>query len=60
MKAIGFLTDFYAVDGSGNSKVKYAAGQSYTPDEETERLVASGIAEEVEVPDPALPADPVP
>ncbi len=64
MILIRFLTDFYAVDGSGNSNVKYAAGVSYPQDEETTRLVASGIAEEITVPDgPAAlkqPADPAP
>lgn len=57
MKSIRFLSDFYAVDGSGNSKVKYAAGQSYLQDEETTRLAVSGIAEEVDVPDPVAAQD---
>ena len=59
MILIRFLTDFYAVDGSGNSNVKYSAGASYPQDEETTRLAASGIAEEISVPDePAVPEQP--
>lgn len=70
MKAIRFLTDFFAVDGSGNSNIKYCAGASYPPEEETSRLAASGIAEEIDVPEepatldqqlaPDHPADSVP
>lgn len=51
MKAIRFLADFYAVGGSGDSQVKYARGQTYPVDDETQRQVAAGIAEEVDVPD---------
>ena len=53
MKAIRFLADFYAVGGSGDSQVKYAKGQTYPVDEETQRQVAAGIAEEVDMPDAA-------
>ena len=53
MKIIRFLTDFYAVGGSGDSHVKYAKGQTYPVDEETQRQVAAGIAEEVDVADVA-------
>jgi hypothetical protein len=53
MKAIRFLADFYAVGGSGDSHVKYAKGQTYPADEETQRQVAAGIAEEVDVADAA-------
>lgn len=51
MKAIRFLADFFAVGGSGDSQVKYAKGQTYPVDDETQRQVAAGIAEEVDVPD---------
>ena len=50
MKAIRFLADFYTVGGSGDSQVKYARGQTYPVDDETQRQVAAGIAEEVDVP----------
>ena len=56
MKAIRFLADFYAVGGSGDSQVKYAKGQTYPVDEETQRQVAAGIAEEVDMPDAASAA----
>lgn len=53
MKAIRFLADFYAVGGSGDSQVKYAKGQTYPVNDETQRQVTAGIAEEVDVPDAA-------
>lgn len=56
MKAIRFLADFYAVGGSGDSQVKYAKGQTYSVDDETQRQVAAGIAEEVDVMDAASAA----
>jgi len=52
-----FNLDFNAVDGGGNSFVKYRAGESYEVTEETTRLVASGIAEPVAVPESPAPAD---
>jgi hypothetical protein len=52
-----FNLDFNAVDGGGNSFVKYRAGESYEVTEETTRLVASGIAEPVDVPEIPAPAD---
>ncbi len=60
MKAIRFLADFYAVGGSGDSHVKYARGETYPSDEETQRQVAAGIAEEVDVPDVATTAPTTP
>ena len=42
---IVFHQNFHAVDGGGNSYVKYRAGESYAADVETTRLVAAGIAE---------------
>lgn len=46
-----FSLDFNAVDGAGNSYVKYRAGENYEVTEETTRLVAAGIAESIVVPD---------
>ena len=48
-----FSLDFNAVDGAGNSYVKYRAGEIYEVTEETTRLVAAGIAESIVVPDAA-------
>jgi hypothetical protein len=48
-----FHQDFYACDGGGNSSVRYRAGSDYPADDETMRLVAAGIAETVDIPDPA-------
>lgn len=53
---IRFNDNFHAVDGAGNSSVKYRAGETYPATEETERLVASGIAEVVEIADEPTPA----
>lgn len=59
-KRILFSQNFNAVDGGGNSYPKYRAGEHYEPSEETERLVAAGIAEAIEVADETAPAaDPV-
>lgn len=59
-KRILFSQNFNAVDGGGNSYPKYRAGEHYEPSEETERLVAAGIAEAIEVADAtASAADPV-
>jgi hypothetical protein len=59
-KRIQFSQNFNAVDGGGNSYPKYLAGEHYEPNEETERLVAAGIAEAIEVADDTAPAaDPV-
>ncbi len=52
-----FNLDFNAVDGGGNSFVKYRAGESYEVTEETTRLVAAGIAEPVDVPENPAPAN---
>ena len=52
-----FNLDFNAVDGGGNSFVKYRAGESYEVTEETTRLVAAGIAEPVDVPENLAPAN---
>lgn len=46
-----FSLDFNAVDGAGNSYVKYRAGESYEVTEETTRLVSAGIAESIVIPD---------
>ena len=46
-----FSLDFNAVDGAGNSYVKYRAGENYEVTEETIRLVAAGIAESIAVSD---------
>ena len=51
-----FNLDFNAVDGGGNSYVKYRAGECYEVTEETTRLVAAGIAEIVDVPEMSVPA----
>jgi hypothetical protein len=51
-----FNLDFNAVDGGGNSFVKYRAGESYEVTEETTRLVAAGIAEPVDVQENPAPA----
>ena len=51
-----FNLDFNAVDGGGNSYVKYRAGECYKVTEETTRLVAAGIAEIVDVPEMPVPA----
>lgn len=51
-----FTENFHAVDGAGNSSIKYRAGESYLATEETERLAASGIAEAVEIADEPTPA----
>jgi hypothetical protein len=48
-----FSLDFNAVDGAGNSYVKYRAGENYEVTEETTQLVAAGIAESIVVPDAA-------
>lgn len=58
-KRVLFSQNFNAVDGGGNSYPKYRAGEHYEPTEETERLVAGGIAEVIDVPEAASP-DPVP
>lgn len=59
-KRILFSQNFNAVDGGGNSYPKYRAGEHYESSEETERLVAAGIAEAIEVADDTAPAaDPV-
>lgn len=55
-KRILFSQNFNAVDGGGNSYPKYRAGEHYEPSEETERLVAAGIAEAIEVADETAPA----
>ena len=55
-----FNLDFNAVDGAGNSYVKYRTGECYEVTEETTRLVAAGIAESGDVPEkPADAAKPV-
>lgn len=51
-----FTENFHAVDGAGNSSIKYRAGETYPATEETERLAASGIAEAVEIADELTPA----
>jgi hypothetical protein len=48
---IRFTENFHAVDGAGNSSIKYRAGETYPATEETERLTASGIAVVVEIVD---------
>lgn len=53
---IRFTENFHAVDGAGNSSIKYRAGETYPATEETERLTASGIAEAVEIADEPTPA----
>ena len=58
VKRILFSQNFNAVDGGGNSYPKYRAGEHYEPTEETERLVAAGIAEAIDVPE-KVAADPV-
>lgn len=59
-KRILFSQNFNAVDGGGNSYPKYRAGEHYEPSEETERLIAAGIAEVIEIADETAPAaDPV-
>jgi hypothetical protein len=59
-KRILFSQNFNAVDGGGNSYPRYRAGEHYEPTEETERLVAAGIAEAIDVPEEvAAIADPV-
>ena len=55
-----FRADFFAVDGAGNSRVLYRAGESYEVTDETTRLVAAGIADAVEVTDAPEPAEPTP
>ncbi|BBE50896.1 hypothetical protein OYT1_ch1339 [Ferriphaselus amnicola] len=55
-KRILLSQSFNAVDGGGNSYPKYRAGEHYEPSEETERLVAAGIAEAIEVADETAPA----
>ena len=50
-----FNLDFNAVDGGGNSYAKYRAGETYAVTEETTRLVATGIAETVDVSDDPAP-----
>ncbi len=47
MDLIRFLKDFFHVDGSGNTAVKYAQGQTYPATEETTSQVAAGVAEVV-------------
>ena len=49
MKAVQFLVDFFAVDGSGNRFIKYAQGQTYPYDDETASQVAAGFAQLVQV-----------
>ena len=51
-----FNLDFNAVEGAGNSYVKYRAGECYEVSEETTRLVAAGIAVPVDVPEKPVPA----
>ncbi|HNB43175.1 MAG TPA: hypothetical protein PLL72_03170 [Burkholderiaceae bacterium] len=58
MKMARYLQSYFDVDGSGNSRPKYEAGQDYPVTEETTRHVALRYAEEVDVPDPAPVADP--
>ncbi|BBE50821.1 hypothetical protein OYT1_ch1264 [Ferriphaselus amnicola] len=53
---IRFTENFHAVDGAGNSSIKYRAGETYPATEETERLTASGIAVAVEIADEPTPA----
>lgn len=55
-KRILFSQNFNAVDGGGNSYPKYRAGEHYEPSEETERLVAAGVACAIEVADDTAPA----
>ena len=58
MKSIRFLTDFFAVDGTGNRFVKYAQGAVYPIDAETAGQVLAGNAEEVDLPaEPAVPVE---
>ncbi|MBD8051331.1 hypothetical protein [Limnohabitans radicicola] len=49
MKAVQFLVDFFAVDGSGNRFIKYAQGQTYPYDDETASQVQAGFAQLVQV-----------
>lgn len=49
MKAVQFLVDFFAVDGSGNRFVKYGQGQTYPYDDETASQVAAGFAQLVQI-----------
>ena len=55
-KRILFSQNFNAVDGGGNSYPKYRAGEHYEPNEETEWLVAAGVACAIEVADDTAPA----
>lgn len=57
---IRFTENFHAVDGAGNSSIKYRAGETYPVTEETEHLTASGIAEAVEIADEHTPATDAP
>lgn len=57
MKMIRFNADFFGTDGSGNSRKLFEAGKDYPPDnEEAKRGIARGIAEEVDVDEPEVPA----
>jgi hypothetical protein len=48
MKSVQFLVDFNAVDGAGNSYVKFAVGEIYPLNDETACQVAAGYAQEVD------------
>lgn len=54
MNFVRFLRDFFAVDGSGNTTVKYAQGGVYPATAETQSQVMAGGAEPAE-PMPELP-----
>jgi hypothetical protein len=60
MKAIRYTQSFHAVGEHGFSAPVYEAGKDYPVTDETRRHVARGIAEEVDLPDPAAEAAPAP
>ena len=56
MNFVRFLKDFFHVDGSGNTSVKYAQGQTYLVSDETASQVVAGSAELVEAGDAPPPS----
>lgn len=61
MQQVQFNATWFAVDGGGNSRAKFHAGQCYPVSDETMAHVSSGIAEVTEVPDvPDAPAPDAP
>lgn len=60
MQQVQFNATWFVVDGGGNSRAEFHAGQCYPVSDKTMAHVSSGIAEVTEVPDAPAPDAPAP